>query len=298
VQAPAASAGAAAPPGSAAPPPAASAATLPTIPTRPSQPLTFAPAASSTPLGYKVIAGIGVAAAAVLYALRRRKSPAKKIRAKIDVLGRTSLGVRSELLVVDVEGTRLLVGLTPSAIQTLAVLETPEGTVGALADEAPEKKLRELVDDEATPDEVGIARSASDRRAAARGLGGSPMLDDDSEVRRMPQAKRKSEVPPARPSREIQALLATRRSSTRMPAVTEQMIADRRDQLAADRGDASASPSPVPRRRRSLTGASAVAGQARGLLLSLDDADADEVDAAPLTGTSPGTRKPIRLGEW
>jgi error-prone DNA polymerase len=32
---------------------------------------------------------------------------------------------------------------------------------------------------EAAPDEVGIARSASDRRAAARGLGRSPMLNDE-----------------------------------------------------------------------------------------------------------------------
>ena len=57
------------------------------------------------------------------------KSKAKK-RSAIDILGRASIGVRNELIVVDVEGTRLLIGMTPGSMQTLAVLQTPEGVVG------------------------------------------------------------------------------------------------------------------------------------------------------------------------
>jgi flagellar protein FliO/FliZ len=95
--------------------------------TRPSRPLTLASANESTPLGYKVVAGAGVALAAALWLRNKKRSTrGATSKSRIDVLTRTSVGVRNELLVVDVEGTRLLLGMTPGSIQTLSVLEIPE----------------------------------------------------------------------------------------------------------------------------------------------------------------------------
>ncbi|MBX3258168.1 MAG: flagellar biosynthetic protein FliO [Labilithrix sp.] len=91
--------------------------------TRPSKPLTLASPNEGTPFAYKLFAGVGVAAAAGLWLKKKRRGHAPTTASRIDVLGRTSVGVRSELIVVEVEGTRLLVGMTPSAIQTLAVLD-------------------------------------------------------------------------------------------------------------------------------------------------------------------------------
>lgn len=100
--------------------------------TRPSKRLELAPQNEGTPVGYKLLAGVVVLAGAVVYA-KKKKGGVTKDKARksaIDLLARHSVGVRSELLVVDVEGTRLLVGMTPGSMSTLAVLQTPEGVVG------------------------------------------------------------------------------------------------------------------------------------------------------------------------
>lgn len=106
----------------AAPEPAASATPLAT---RPSKPLTLASPSEGSSFGYKLLAGVVIATAAALWLRKKHGRRPAAPAARIDILGRTSLGVRSELLVVEVEGTRLLVGMTPGAIQPLAVLDTP-----------------------------------------------------------------------------------------------------------------------------------------------------------------------------
>lgn len=106
----------------AAPEPAASATPLAT---RPSKPLTLASPSEGGSFGYKLLAGVVVATAAALWLRKKHGRRPVAPATRIDILGRTSLGVRSELLVVEVEGTRLLVGMTPGAIQPLAVLDTP-----------------------------------------------------------------------------------------------------------------------------------------------------------------------------
>jgi flagellar protein FliO/FliZ len=99
--------------------------------TRPRKPLTLAPRSEGTPIGWKLVAGVGVAIAAGLWIRNRRGPKARPGSARIEIVGRTSVGMRSELLVVDVEGTRLLVGVTPSALQMLAVLDPADTRVDA-----------------------------------------------------------------------------------------------------------------------------------------------------------------------
>jgi flagellar protein FliO/FliZ len=62
------------------------------------------------------------------YALKKhneKNKPAETVRS-LKVLKKLSIGVRTELMVVDVDGQRLLLGVTPSSIQTLAALPDPE----------------------------------------------------------------------------------------------------------------------------------------------------------------------------
>jgi len=102
------------------------------------KPLALASENSGLGLGAKLLAVLGIGAAAALYLRKKRGAkPGAKAPAKIDILARTGLGVRSQLVVVEVEGTRLLIGMTPNAIQTLAVLETPDGGAGTLMEEDP-----------------------------------------------------------------------------------------------------------------------------------------------------------------
>lgn len=242
-------------------PPAMTAAT-PLAP-RPSHPLQTAPAPESTPWGYKLLAGLGVAAAAGLWLHgRRRAKPAlAKKRSSIDVLARTSVGVRSDLLVVDVDGMRLLVGLTPASIQTLAVLETPPEAEGAdearaAADGKVDEfdKMDEFV--KVGPAVVDIGdrvRSLLGPKATARMT--APLddaMDDDAPA-----------PTPARPRR-------------------------------AQTPKASAASSKPTGKRPRIGG---VAGQAKGLLLAMEEATESPVlakEAASKRRSDP----PIRLGDW
>jgi flagellar protein FliO/FliZ len=205
--------------------------------TRPSRPLTLAQANEGTPLGYKVIAGVGVAAAAGLWLRKRRGNQMVKAKSRIDVLGRSSVGMRSELLVVDVEGTRLLIGMTPSSIQTLAVLETPDAVdaadATAEASEPAEEPVRQApVRTEALERVVSIAR------------------------------ERQAVEPAAQLGDRVRTLLANRQ--------------------AAPRAAAKKAP---PRRVAAPPKNDLVAGQAKGLLLSLEEPEETE-------------RPPLRLGDW
>ncbi|MFO0553006.1 MAG: flagellar biosynthetic protein FliO [Polyangiaceae bacterium] len=79
-----------------------------------------------TSIGTKLLLVGLILGAAFLYFRTRRVNrgadgrPAPSVAPR--VLGRTSIGVRSELLVVEVDGQRLLLGVTPSAISTLSLL--------------------------------------------------------------------------------------------------------------------------------------------------------------------------------
>ncbi|MBX3206254.1 MAG: flagellar biosynthetic protein FliO [Labilithrix sp.] len=192
--------------------------------TRPSKPLTLANTSEGTPFVYKLLAGLGVAAAAGLWLKKKRGVRALAPASRIDVLGRTSVGVRSELLVVEVEGTRLLVGMTPSAIQTLAVLDAVDASSGAEAAmlEGPER------------DRAPIARVEE-----------RPMMEIADRARSLLGGARQPAKPAAAPKRAPAAKTA------KMPRV---------------------------------------AGQAKGLLLALEQPKDDAQSGAP--------ERRVRLGDW
>ncbi len=111
------------PPAVAAPPAAPVSTPLSLIP---SKPLTLASDAPSSNLGWK-LGAMGILAAAGFWAYSKKKNgaagrapsaPVPEMR----ILRRTSVGVRSELLLVDLEGQRILLGVTPSNIQSLLIV--------------------------------------------------------------------------------------------------------------------------------------------------------------------------------
>ncbi len=88
---------------------------------RPPRPLETAPADTGTDLWTKLgLCALVVAGGAAFYMKRRAQitTPAPAIK----VSARASIGVRSEILLVDVDGHRLLLGVTPSSVRTLSVL--------------------------------------------------------------------------------------------------------------------------------------------------------------------------------
>jgi len=92
------------------------------LPLRTPQPLALAPEQTGSSWGIK-LAFFGAIAAAGFIAYRKRKAKKpedKKVAVK--VLGKTAMGLRGELALVEVGGMRLLVGVTSSSMQTLAVL--------------------------------------------------------------------------------------------------------------------------------------------------------------------------------
>lgn len=99
---------------------------------RPSRPLATAPAESGTSIWTKLgLCGLVFAGAAAFYL--RKRAPAVPVGPSIKVAARTSIGVRSEILLVDVDGHRLLLGVTPSSVRTLSVL--PVESLSEVAEE-------------------------------------------------------------------------------------------------------------------------------------------------------------------
>ena len=201
--------------------------------TRPSKKLELSPQNESTPVGYKLLAGAVIVAGAIVWVKKKKGGVTKdKKKSAIDLLARHSVGVRSELLVVDVEGTRLLVGMTPGSMSTLAVLQTPEGVVGEESPFMGEEKYM-------TPKTAG---QLSD--------------EDDEEDELVRVGGRKSSIP-ERHEDEVDELEGRVRS----------LLEAKKKKAAEPHAPARARKTqPVPASR-------AVPGQAKGLLLSMQDAD-------------------------
>lgn len=126
-----------APAPAAAPPTPAPRAETP-LPVRPNRPIELAPARQGTGTGMAFLVVFVGAAVGLGYWLRRGHAAptADAGGVKLSILQRASVGVRSELLVVDVAGQRLLLGVTPASVQHLAVLDGPEARANP-ADDAP-----------------------------------------------------------------------------------------------------------------------------------------------------------------
>ncbi len=206
--------------------PAADGTPLATHATAPAKPLALAPQSEGLGIGYKLLAVLAIGGAVALY-LKKKRGPkvAGIVPSKIDILARAGLGVRSQLVVVEVEGTRLLVGMTPSAIQTLAVLQTPEDD--NVAAEARASAIEDRLEQER---EIVRPANLGDR---VRSLLGS---DEPIAPPRLSAVKAATAKPKARSAPRASAAPATSRKSES-----------------------------VPRESRE------VAGQARGLLLSVDE---------------------------
>jgi flagellar biogenesis protein FliO len=98
---------------------------------RPSKPLELAkepPSGGS--LGWKMVAILLVLGGVAFFA-RKRFQPVVISDARLNIVRRTGIGFRSELVIVDVDGQRLLLGVTPSSIQMLATLDGEDAS-GAL----------------------------------------------------------------------------------------------------------------------------------------------------------------------
>jgi len=192
-------------------------------PAAPAKPLALAPQSEGLGLGYKLLAVLAIAGGVALYLRKKRGlTIAGVVPSKIDILARAGIGVRSQLVVVEVEGTRLLVGMTPSAIQTLAVLQTPE-------------------------DDNVVAEA----RASA--------IEDRLEQER--------ELRPANLGDRVRSLLGTDEPvAPRLAAVKASAVAPKtKSRAATPRASGGRKQTDAPRESRE------VAGQARGLLLSVDE---------------------------
>lgn len=126
------------PPAPAAAPPVSAPRVETPLPVRPSRPIELAPARQGTGTGMAFLVVFVGAAVGLGYWLRRGHAAptADAGGLKLSILQRASVGVRSELLVVDVAGQRLLLGVTPASVQHLAVLDSPEARATP-ADDAP-----------------------------------------------------------------------------------------------------------------------------------------------------------------
>ncbi|MBM4376317.1 MAG: FliO/MopB family protein [Deltaproteobacteria bacterium] len=161
------------------------------------KPLELSSTSSTDGFGLK----LGICAAIVggaVWLLRKRGilAPPKQAH-PMTILGRTAIGVRSELLLVDVDGQKLLLGVTPSSISRLAVLPV-HGDTPSLADEALDPPAR--VDDEpGFDDALESARSRLEEFAArmkSRAPMDAPVTRDRATI-----APRESDLEASRASR-------------------------------------------------------------------------------------------------
>lgn len=89
---------------------------------RPTKPLEMAPPGTGTGIWTKLgLSALIIGGAAALYWKKRPRAFGATAPA-IRIAARASIGVRSEILLVDVDGHRLVLGVTPSSVRTLSVL--------------------------------------------------------------------------------------------------------------------------------------------------------------------------------
>jgi flagellar protein FliO/FliZ len=89
---------------------------------RPTKPLELAQEPARAGGAWKIVAVFVILGGAAFY-LRKRIQPRRIEEGQLTIVRRTTVGLRSELLIVNVEGQRLLIGVTPHSIQSLAVLD-------------------------------------------------------------------------------------------------------------------------------------------------------------------------------
>lgn len=114
---------------------------------RPSPTLETKPPATGFGVGYKLAAIAAVFGGALLL-FRRKQGVTFNVGASIKprVVGRTSIGMRSEVVVIEVEGQRLVLGVTPSQVTTLSVLtEEPKLAPAEIEEPQTESVMRAAI---------------------------------------------------------------------------------------------------------------------------------------------------------
>lgn len=91
---------------------------------RPTKPLELAPAQTSTSIGTKLLFALG-AVGAIAFWLKRRQPAAAAAAPRLRVAARAPLGLRNEIVVVEVDGETFLLGVGPAGVQRIADLGTP-----------------------------------------------------------------------------------------------------------------------------------------------------------------------------
>lgn len=197
-----------------APAPVAREAAAPAAPTatplsvRPSRPLALAPESTSTDTGWKFLAVFAVAAAALAYWKRQNPAVRLDLGPELRVVRRTSIGVRSELLVVDVDGQRYLLGVTPSSVQSLAVLDGNETSPKAPAHD--EERARESGTDTVARFEAMLESARAESSFAAPRSAREPAREPSRELAR--ESVRESAREPDR--KRVQTATVRRAAST------------------------------------------------------------------------------------
>ncbi len=140
---------------------------------RQSKPMELAPEPQHGGAAWKVAFVLVLVGGAALVLRRRAASPLKSRQTELTIVRRAALGLRSELVVVNVEGQRLLIGVTPHTIQSLAILDSDE------------PEVRESRGADARGPSLLGERFAAMLDTAARGVGTtSPTIPADAPPRR------------------------------------------------------------------------------------------------------------------
>ena len=95
------------------------------LPVRPSRPLSLARVNHGPVDSWKFLAGFAGLAAALWYWKRRVPSASASPAPELQVVRRATLGNRGEVVVIDVAGQRMLLGVTPTSVQMLTMLDEP-----------------------------------------------------------------------------------------------------------------------------------------------------------------------------
>lgn len=168
-----------------------------------------ASSSSAADIGLKLALVAAVLLVVALY-LRKKQSVAVSL-AKVGaprILSRTTIGMRSELLIVDVDGQRLLLGITPTNVTTLSVLteEPKEAPI------EPEVERRNANYPPRIPRDGAVSESLSRLLASARAELDGENLDPPANPIAAARGEAKNDGPPAfgrgrgRPGREPQSL--------------------------------------------------------------------------------------------
>lgn len=146
---------------------------------RPSTPLALDAPPASTGAGWKLAAFTVVAVGGVWLWKQKAKRPVDHAVSQLRVLQRTTIGVRSELLLVEIEGQRMLVGVTPSSMQTLFLFpESPEGELAPSQEQPVDSRIAQLLERRIPPREPPPSLPADEddifegQAAGLRALGG------------------------------------------------------------------------------------------------------------------------------